>query len=57
MNETRALFDAHASVEKINESIAALRTAMNELSEAHLSVQALISDKNMERDHTEWYEA
>lgn len=55
LNETRDLFDAHASVENTDES-AALRTAMNELSKAHFSVQALISDEDKERDRTEWYE-
>lgn len=56
MNETRALFDAHASVEIIDESVAALRSAMNELTEAHVSVQALMSDEDKEKDRTEWYE-
>ena len=55
-NETRALFDAHASVEKIYESVAALRSAMNELTKAHVSVQALMSEEDKEKDRTEWYE-
>lgn len=55
MNETRTLFDAQARIEMIDESVAALRTAMNELSEAHLSVQALLSDEDKEKDRTDWY--
>ena len=33
-----------------------VRSAMNELTEAHVSVQALMSEEDKEKDRTEWYE-
>lgn len=38
VNETRALFDAGANVEMIDENVAALKIAMNQFSEVHVSI-------------------
>ena len=56
MNESKGLFDAGSSVVMIIESLAALKTAMDDFADAHGNAQALMSDEEKDKDHAEWYE-